>query len=125
MAGKRDRYQMEKRYFRKDGRLIWGHLTISVIKDNDGKPRYAISILEDITERKQAEEKLKESEKKFRIIFEGSALGIALFELNSQSITTNPAVKRMLGFGSEELTFELISELTHPEDLESGFKIIQ
>jgi PAS domain S-box-containing protein len=58
-AGLLDRYQIEKRYYRKDGRLLWGRFTATSIKATAGQPHYVIGMLEDITERKQAEEELQ------------------------------------------------------------------
>ena len=58
-AGLLDRYQIEKRYYRKDGQLLWGRFTATSIKDAAGQPRYVIGMLEDITERKRAEEELQ------------------------------------------------------------------
>jgi diguanylate cyclase (GGDEF)-like protein/PAS domain S-box-containing protein len=60
MAGNRDSYQLEKRYIRKDGELIWSRITAVVLeRDSDGKPESVISMIEDITERKVAEEELR------------------------------------------------------------------
>jgi PAS domain S-box-containing protein len=58
-AGLLDRYQIEKRYYRKDGQLLWGRFTATSIKDAVGQPHYVIGMLEDITERKRAEEELQ------------------------------------------------------------------
>src|SRR5438270_1623610 len=49
--GERDTYQIEKRYLHKDGSVIRGHLTLSLVRDADGTPRYAVGMVEDITER--------------------------------------------------------------------------
>ena len=59
MRGERDSYQLEKRYFRKDGELIWVEVTAVLERDEDGAPRSAISMIENITERKAAEEELR------------------------------------------------------------------
>jgi PAS domain S-box-containing protein len=48
-------FSMEKRYIRKDGRLIWGNLTVSLMRDDAGQPAYFISVIEDITERRKQE----------------------------------------------------------------------
>ena len=56
VAGKRDSYQLEKRYVRKDGQHVWGRLTRTLFRDEDGKPLHALGMLEDITELKQAKE---------------------------------------------------------------------
>ncbi len=56
MAGEIPTYSMEKRYFHKDGSIVWIDLTVSAASDEEGKPEYCISVIEDITERKRAEE---------------------------------------------------------------------
>ena len=58
-AGLLDRYQIEKRYSRKDGQLLWGRFTATSIKDVAGQPQYVIGMLEDITERRRVEEELQ------------------------------------------------------------------
>jgi formate hydrogenlyase transcriptional activator len=59
LDGKMNTYSMEKRYFRKDHSLIWINLTVSLVRDGTGEPRHFISVVEDITERKQMESNLK------------------------------------------------------------------
>lgn len=56
IEGKRDSYQMEKRYIHKKGHVAWGNLTVSLVRDKLGKPDYIIGMIEDITQRKKAEE---------------------------------------------------------------------
>ncbi len=56
--GIRDTYQIEKRYIRKDGSIIWGLLTTSLIKNHKEKPDYYIRMVEDITEKKLSHEQL-------------------------------------------------------------------
>ena len=61
-AGEIQSFQGEKRYLRKDGSTVWVKLTIGIKRDADGRPLYHISLVEDITERKQAEEELRASQ---------------------------------------------------------------
>jgi PAS domain S-box-containing protein len=56
MAGKRDHYRMEKRYLRKDGRLVWARLTVSLLRDAQGNPSLALGTVEDVTARKRQAE---------------------------------------------------------------------
>ncbi len=67
-AGTRKSYSMEKRYIRKDGQVFWGALTVSMIQHPDGSPKYAIGVVEDITDRKAISKALGESEEKFRTL---------------------------------------------------------
>jgi PAS domain S-box-containing protein len=55
MAGQRAAYQLEKRYRCKDGRIVWGRLTVSAVRAPDGIPQFAVRMVEDITERRRAE----------------------------------------------------------------------
>ncbi|MBE0687240.1 MAG: PAS domain S-box protein, partial [Anaerolineaceae bacterium] len=58
-AGLRDSFTIEKRVIRKDGRIVWGNLISTLVQDESGNPLYTIGMLEDITDRKLAEEKDK------------------------------------------------------------------
>lgn len=57
-----DSYQLEKRFFRKDGTLVWGRLSISLLKDQAGSTPMVVAIVEDISDKRAAEEKLQQSE---------------------------------------------------------------
>ena len=55
LAGEIKAYQMEKRYFRKSGRVVWALLSVSIVRHASGEPNYFISQIQDITERKEME----------------------------------------------------------------------
>ncbi|MFQ4146127.1 PAS domain S-box protein [Chlorogloeopsis sp. ULAP02] len=61
LLGIRDRLEMERRFLHQDGRLVWTQLSVSLISSPNGEPQYFLSMIEDITERKQTELKLCES----------------------------------------------------------------
>ncbi|MGN6553188.1 MAG: PAS domain S-box protein, partial [Verrucomicrobiota bacterium] len=63
LAGERDHYELEKRYVRKDGQTVWGHLTVSLVRHAaDGSP-LTIGMVEDITEKRKLEEQFRQSQK--------------------------------------------------------------
>jgi PAS domain S-box-containing protein len=62
VRGQRNQYQLEKRYYRKDGRVVWGNLTMSLVRDERGAPLFGIGTVEDITERRRAEEALRQTQ---------------------------------------------------------------
>lgn len=66
--GQRDYYQTEKRFIRKDGRVLWGHLTASAVRDGNGKWQFGVGMVEDITERKQAEAQLRATSAQLRAL---------------------------------------------------------
>ena len=76
-------YSIEKRYIRKDGSIVWINLTVTLARDDAGQPSYFISVIQDISVRKKAEEALREREAQFRGTFENAAVGIAHTGLDS------------------------------------------
>src|SRR6202042_76023 len=63
LAGERDQYEIQKRYVRKDGQIVWGRLIVSLVKQADGTPPLAIGMVEDITARYQLEEQFRQAQK--------------------------------------------------------------
>ena len=61
--GERDFFQMEKRFIHKSGSLVWANLTVSLIKDAEGRPAYALGMVENITQRKTLEDQLRQAQK--------------------------------------------------------------
>ena len=66
VQGKRDTYRIDKRYLRKDGKVVWALLSVAIVRDSNNKPLYFISQIEDITERKNYENKLENANDKLR-----------------------------------------------------------
>ena len=56
LAGTSDLHSRDKRYVRKDGGVVWGHLTVRLVRDESGRPMYFLGMIEDINERRRAEE---------------------------------------------------------------------
>jgi PAS domain S-box-containing protein len=81
----------------------------------EGQKLYTV-ILRDITERKRAEETLRESEARFRSIYEQAAVGIGQVALNGRLLMVNASLCRMLGYEQNELLGKRIEEVTHAED---------
>jgi diguanylate cyclase (GGDEF)-like protein/PAS domain S-box-containing protein len=70
-----------------------------------------------VKHRISAEEALKQSEARFRLIFEDAAIGIVLADVTGQLVTTNPAFQKMLGYSQSELSGRHFKEFTHPESI--------
>lgn len=90
----------EKRYVRKDGSTMWAMLTVSTVRDAIQKPKYFISVIEDITERKLIEEK----QKLYREVFTNSNDAIAILDLDGRYREQNPAHRTLLGYHDAELS---------------------
>ncbi len=96
-------YTYENEYRRKDGRILIGRLNTHIIMKPDGNVDHIEGMLEDITERKQAETSLEKSEKRFRQIAEDA--GEWIWEVDNEGIYTycSPAVETILGYTPQEL----------------------
>ncbi len=80
LTGKIERISRDKRYIRKDGRVIWGNVNVSLVRNTSGEPDYYISVLEDISQRKEMEQSLRLSESRYRELFDNMSSGVAVYE---------------------------------------------
>ena len=103
-----------------DGRQRWLLIDSIPVFDADGQAVQVVASFLDITERKQGEEALRQSEERFRAVFDRSAVGIARIDLKGCMIEANPALQRMLGYSSEELTHNPLANFVHPDHLHNG-----
>ena len=116
LEGKRQQFQIEKQYRHKDGTLRWVSNNVSLVPGTESVPRFIMALSENITQRKQVEEALRNSEREFRTIIEAipafvvSALPDGSVDFLSQSLLDYTGVSReqWLGWGWRELA--------HPED---------
>jgi len=76
-------YSMEKRYVRKDGKLVWALLTVSLIRNSEGSPEYFISVVQDINLRKRMEADLERSQMRLQLL--RVLPGVGFWELNLDS----------------------------------------
>ena len=85
----------------------------------------AVITLLDITERKQAEDKLRESEERFRQSFNYAAIGKALASLEGRWLQVNSALCEIVGYSEAELLQLTFQDITHPDDLEADLNNVQ
>jgi PAS domain S-box-containing protein len=78
---------------------------------------------EDITELKRVEEALRESEARFRAVFENAAIGIALVNMRGHPVESNPTLQKMLGYDKTELARMAFTEFTHPDDSQASWDL--
>ncbi len=88
----------------------------SYFRDERGAIIGTLSAGDDITERRSAELALRESEERFRAIFDHSVIGIVMTDTAGRLLVTNGFFQAMLGYSAQELSGKLFTEFTHPED---------
>ena len=109
-------YAYEHRIIRPDGTVRWIHANTTTRRDTAGRPIRMVGVNFDITGRKQAEAKLRDSEARFRNVFEHAGTGIAIANLYGGTVQCNPAYCAMLGYTEDELRNLDFSHVVHPED---------
>ena len=116
--GKINFYRTEKRYLKKNGDPVWVVVRATAIRNDDGSIKYWLGLIVDITEHKKAKKALAESEKKYRMLFESSAEGILVAQIEDQKFHyANRTICNMLGYGPEELTRMGVRDIHPKEDL--------
>ncbi len=104
-------YQAEKRFVRKDGRIIWGKLTVALARDNEGQPQFPIAMIEDITERQRAEEALQQ----YAGIVDSSNDAIISQTFDGIIFSWNPGAERLYGYTAREANGHPVSIIVPQE----------
>ncbi|MCP4900471.1 MAG: PAS domain S-box protein, partial [bacterium] len=133
LAGERETYSMEKRYFHRCGDIVWINLTVSLVRDEHRAPDYFISVIEDISDRKQAEDALREREQFISRALNASLTGIYIYNLEKgHNDYINSRYTSLTGYCLDDIcimTPEQFAGLFHPEDRERIFahreKVVQ
>ena len=123
LAGEIETYLREKRYRRKDGSVVWANLTVSLSHKADGSPDYFISIIEDISARKQAEVHLRESDERLSLALNAAGLGIFEWDVQAdRAVWENERMYEIFGHTRADGTLgkaELLKRSVHPDDAEA------
>jgi diguanylate cyclase (GGDEF)-like protein/PAS domain S-box-containing protein len=119
----KDSLTFETQHRCKDGSILPVEISVNYLEFNEQK--YNCAFVRDISERKKAELDLRESEEKFRGIFEQAAVGIAITSPSGKFLAVNPGICEWLGYTSEELMQLTMEEIIHPEEIELDHQDIE
>ncbi len=125
--GEIDSYSMDKRFFRKNGDIFYSALTVNAVHKTDGSIDYMIAILSDITEQKETEKALRDSEMRWQFAVDGSELGLWDWDIPNNKVFLSKQWKKMIGYDDHEIgdTSEEWSKRIHPDDKEKVFGDVQ
>jgi PAS domain S-box-containing protein len=96
-------YQLEKRYFHKLGYTVWGLLSVSLLRNQEGEPLYFISQTQDITDRKRAEADLKEKNRRWRSLLDNVQLIVIGLDKQGLVEYVNPFFLKLTGYSEIEV----------------------
>jgi PAS domain S-box-containing protein len=107
------------------GRPVWLYSHAVPLRSENGEITSLISATIDVTERKEAESELRESEARFRVAFESAAVGASMASLKGQFTRVNRSLCEMLGYSEEELLSKTFSDVTYPDDVQIGLDTVK
>jgi len=121
LNGERETASMEKRYLRKDGSVIWGDVTISLVRSKpDGKPKFFIAVLQDVQLRKEAQANLEKSEARLSEAQQVAQIGSWELDLVNNRLLWSDEVYDIFEIDREKFgaSYEAFLNAIHPEDRE-------
>ncbi|GAB4326119.1 MAG: hypothetical protein OHK0047_11380 [Leptolyngbyaceae cyanobacterium] len=121
LAGEASTFVMEKRYFRKNGTIVWVNLSVSLVKNSAGEPQYFIAVVEDISSRKQAEQQLRAERLRLKLALEAADMGT--WESNLETGIWSARTEEIFGYapGTFPGDREAFLRLVHIDDQERVF----
>jgi PAS domain S-box-containing protein len=125
-AGEIPSFTVERRYVAKGGRVFWAQATTAAARNPDGTPAFALGVIEDITQRKQAEEALRQRHAELQTIYDGTIEGILITDIETRRfLRVNSSFCRMLGYSEEELLTKSIPDIHPPEEAPDDLRRFQ
>lgn len=122
LAGERRSYQMEKRYFHKQGHLVWILLCGSLVRDEEGQPLYFIAQIQDISDRKATERSLRESEARFQAFMNHSPALAWITNLEGKILYCNTKLAKLFGQPIDEVLGKTPFDVHPPHIAEDHLK---
>ena len=122
LSGERDRYSSEKRYIRKDGQLLWAHLTVALVRRTPDVPDYFVSVVQDISAIKAAEAALRTNERLLRQAHTLAGLASWEADVPTDRFRTLDNSYRQLGLPWAEFSGTELMALAHPADRDRIFR---
>jgi PAS domain S-box-containing protein len=120
-AGQAEGFEADRRYRHRDGSARWARVSAVLVREADGRPGWVSAVVTDVTERREAEELLRASEERFRLLVEGVRdYSILMLDAAGRILTWNAGAERIHGYGAAEIIGRHFSAFHPPEDVAAG-----
>jgi len=119
-ATSEDHYREDGLRVRKDGSRFWASVLVTALKDEEGNLRGFSKVMRDITERKEVEQKLRESEQRFRTLVQNSSDVITVIDAEGTVRYVSPAVEQVAGYSPDELVGKNVFAYVRPDIFEEA-----
>jgi PAS domain S-box-containing protein len=116
----------EKRYVRKDGRIVWVDLSVGAVRDAEARPRYLVTTAMDITRRKETEALLREREERLRLVVDANGIGAFDFYPQTGRLEWSIHAKRNFGLSPDvDVDYGVFLRGLHPDDRQRVVAIVK
>jgi PAS domain S-box-containing protein len=115
ISGERPAFLIEKRYIRKDGGVVWVKISVSLVRDAEGRPLHMFAFTEDVTRRHLAEQALRETEARYKEVFDNTSDCLFLIDVTPERrfklVSFNPAEERATGLTTAQVAGKYVEEI--------------
>ncbi len=125
ISGNVESNTLQHRNYTKDGNVIWCEWFNSILRDQNGKVITIMSLVQDITKRKEAEEHRIHHERRFKSLIENSSDIIIVLNNDGTPQYISPSIKRVLGYTEDQMMTSQLSSILHADDRNGFEKILQ
>ena len=123
LSAKAEAYSMEQRFVRKDDGVVFANVSVGLVRSEDGTPEFFVALVQDISERKRAEEKLR----LLSSAVEQSTEGLAITDLEGNITYANKTIAQLHGYASDEVIGKHVRDLFPPQScqiIEDGLRTV-
>ena len=116
LSGKIDKHTSDRRFTRADGGVLEASVTVSMLREQDGSPRYFVAQVQDLTAQRAAEAGLRQTQERYRIIAENTSDMIVLSSLDGVTLHVSNAIVET-GSSSSAVVGRNFADSLHPDDV--------
>ena len=124
-AGRRDQFTLEKRYLHRNGQIVWGSLTVVVLRDAQGVVTHHFGMVEDITDRHQVQDELRRAEARWRTYLQTASEILYALTPEGRLKFVSSAWTTKLGHSTDAVIGRAYSDFVHPDDVAAWTEFFQ